>query len=75
MFEDMEDSIAEMSRTLSRLGFSIRRNLRPHLYAPAGSILTEDGSNVRINEKGMISPLTPVTLLLATCNGTPARRQ
>ena len=57
MFEDMEDSIAEMSRTLSRVGFSIRRNLRPHLYAPAGSILTEDGSNVRINEKGMIFPI------------------
>ena len=57
MFEDMEDSVAEMSRTLSRLGFSIRRNLRPHLYAPAGSILTEDGNNVRIDEKGMIFPM------------------
>ena len=57
VFEDMEDSVLEMSRTLARLGFSIRRNLRPHLYAPAGSIVTEDGSNVRINEKGMIFPI------------------
>lgn len=57
LFEDIEGPIAEMSRTLSRVGGSIKRNLRPHLAVPAGAIITEDGRNIAINEKGMVFPL------------------
>jgi len=57
LFEDIEGPINEMSRTLSRVGFSVKRNLRPHLAAPTGSLVTEDGKTVAINEKGMVFPV------------------
>jgi len=57
LFEDIQFLVAEMSRNLSRMGYSIKRNLRPHLVAPSGSLITEDGNAVRVNEQGMIFPV------------------
>ena len=57
LYEDIVNQNLEIGRTLARVGFSIKRNLRPHLYAPTGSLIVDDGGAVEINEKGMVWPL------------------
>ena len=57
VFDDIKPMIGELSRTLTSMSSSIRRNLRPHLYGPDGVVVIDESGNAEIDIKGMYFPL------------------
>ena len=57
LYEDIVEPLSEIARTMARTGYSIKRNLRPHLVMPAGAVISEDGNSVAMDEKGMVIPV------------------
>ena len=57
IFDDMKPHVSAMSRNLTNLGKTLRRNSRPHLYAPDSSIQTDENGNAVVNVDGMFIPM------------------
>ena len=57
IFDDMKSSIGELSRTATSLAQTIRRNSRPHLFGPEGSIRVDAQGNAEIDVNGMFIPV------------------
>ena len=59
IFEDMIPAVGEVSRSLTSLSSSIRRNSRPHLYGPEGILETDEAGNAQLSIEGTFFPLGP----------------
>lgn len=59
VFEDIQDSVAEMARRLTGLSEVLNNNQRPHLYGPASAVKTDAGGNIALNTEGQYFPLSP----------------
>ena len=59
LFDDIQESVGEVARTLTRLSTSISKNLRPHLAVPAGSVAVDEQGKAVIDVKGMVFPIPP----------------
>ena len=56
-YDDLKGSVGELSRTMTSLATTIRRNARPHLYGPIGMLNTDEDGQAIINPSGMFLPL------------------
>ena len=59
IFEDMQESVGEIARTLTKLSTTVAKNLRPHLAVPAGSVQVDENGNAVLDINGMVFPIPP----------------
>lgn len=59
MYEDIAGSIGELSRSMTSLARTIRRNARPHLYGPEGMLTVDEDGRAVIDPDGMYLPIPP----------------
>ena len=57
VYDDIAESVGEISRTMTSLATTIRRNLRPHLYGPEGILSVDDNGDFVVDPDGMFLPL------------------
>ena len=58
LYPDIAPMIGEIGRTMTSMSTSIKRNLRPHLYGPDGSVIVDENGRATIDVKGMFFPLS-----------------
>ena len=56
-YDDIKDSVGEISRSLTSLGGTIRRNSRPHLHGPAGAVVVGQDGKAQVSQEGTYFPL------------------
>lgn len=52
LYDDLESSIGEISRTLTALSATLQKNQRPHLYGPEGLLDIDDNGKANLNSNG-----------------------
>ena len=57
VYGDIKGSVGEISRSLTSLATTVRRNSRPHLYGPEGMLEIGSDGKAIINPEGMFLPL------------------
>ncbi len=57
-FEDIKKLAAEIIDIISLSGKAVKKNSRPHLVFPDGSLQPDEDGNFKIAEEGMVIPIT-----------------
>ena len=57
-FKDMEAYVAELHRRESRISKALDRHTNPHLGVPESSIVTEADGSIRVDQEGMVFPMS-----------------
>ena len=59
LLDGIEEDVYEVARVLDRMGTTLRKNMRPHMYGPDSIVLKDASGNAEISTDGEFFPLGP----------------